>query len=242
MSTISITTPQNIEVEYDLASLGERVVGFILDRLIVIAYVVGMIMFIGFSDLKNFVQNNLWLTVFLVIPIFFYHVLCEVFLNGQSFGKRIMKMKVVSIRGNEPTLSQYLMRWIFRIVDFNLFSPTIALIVVAITKNNQRVGDLVAGTTLVKTIARTKLEDTLFVEEIGENYEPNYPEVVDLKDSDMQLIKEILNNIQKSGNTMLAVQAMYKIEQMIGIKSKHEPVTFLYTILLDYNHLTSKEK
>ncbi|MFY7901022.1 MAG: hypothetical protein ACOVNY_12610, partial [Chitinophagaceae bacterium] len=75
-----------------------------------------------------------------------------------------------------------------------------------------------------------------------ENYELHYPEVIDLKDNDMQLVKEILNNIQKSGNTMLAVHAMNKIEAAIGVKSKHEPVTFLYTILVEYNHLTSNKQ
>ncbi|MFY7899338.1 MAG: RDD family protein, partial [Chitinophagaceae bacterium] len=207
MNTISITTSQNIELEYDLASLGERIAAYLLDFAILILYVILFMTIIGLSAIASFIDKNMWLALFLSFPVVFYHLLCESFLNGQSFGKRIMKIKVISIKGDEPSLSQFIIRWIFRMVDFTFFSPVLALISIAISKNKQRIGDLVAGTTLVRTVARTQFEDTIFSQEIPENYEFHYPEVIELKDNDMQLVKEILNNIQKSGNTMLAVHA-----------------------------------
>ena len=46
-------------------------------------------------------------------------------------------------------------------------------------------------------------------------------------------------NIQKSSNQLLAFQTMHKVEIILNIKSQHEPVTFLYAVLSDYNHLST---
>ena len=112
---------------------------------------------------------------------------------------------------------------------------------VAATENHQRLGDIVAGTTLVKTRPRTAVNQTLYMPVAETNYVANYPEVTQLSDSDMQLVKEVLMNVQKSGNALLAVQTMHKIEDVLKIRSRHEDaVSFLYVLLNDYNHLTSK--
>ncbi len=240
MSTISITTTQNIELEYDLAGLGERIVGRILDGLLLAIYVF-LIVFvvIGTASLGSFIENNIWLLFVFIAPVVFYDLACETLFNGQSLGKKIMGIKVISLNGEQPTLGQYLIRWLFRLIDFSFTGSLCALIMVAATEKRQRLGDLVAGTTLVKTRPRTGIHQTLFVPSEVE-YEATYPEVVNLSDRDMQLIKEVLINVRKSGNTMLALQTQQKIEQVLNIMSRQEPVDFLYTVLADYNKLASK--
>jgi len=114
----------------------------------------------------------------------------------------------------------------------------LAVIMVAVNEKRQRLGDIVAGTTLIKTTPRTSINDTLYVPVAETNYRVTYPEVINLKDSDIQLIKEVIVNVHKSGNTLLAYQAMEKIETVLTIKSQHEPLTFLYAVLSDYNHLS----
>jgi uncharacterized RDD family membrane protein YckC len=243
MSTISITTTQNIEVEYDLASLGERVVGWILDVVLIIVYILVLLFtIIGLNDLVPFVRNNGWMVFFFILPIFFYDLACEVLFNGQSLGKKVMGIKVISLNGEQPSLGQYLIRWLFRLVDFTFTNNLCALIMVAATEKRQRLGDTIAGTTLVKIKPRTSIQQTLYVptDEEDKVYNATYPEVVNLSDSDIQLVKEVLINVQRSGNTMLALQAMNKIEQVLQITSKQEPSNFLYTILADYNNLASK--
>jgi hypothetical protein len=112
---------------------------------------------------------------------------------------------------------------------------------VAATEKHQRLGDIIAGTTLVKTRPRAAMQQTLYMPVAETNYVANYPEIVQLSDSDMQLVKEVLINVQKSGNNLLAYQTMEKIESVLRIKSRHEdPINFLYALLSDYNHLTSK--
>ena len=98
---------------------------------------------------------------------------------------------------------------------------------------------MVAGTTVIKTEPRVAFQDTLFVP-TQETYTVSFPEVVQLRDSDVQLIKEVQLNVHRSGNTMLAFHAAEKIKSLLGIQSQLEPVHFLNVVLADYNHLASK--
>ena len=241
MAVISITTTQNIELEYDLASLGERIVATIIDLVIFFGYVIIVNLFASSSG--GFFTNDFgWVIYFLVmLPVTFYSLLSETFLNGQSVGKRVMGIKVISLNGHQASFGQYLIRWLFRLADLWMSSFILATIMVAVTDKHQRVGDVVAGTTLVKTRPRSSMQQTLYMPVAETTYNVNYPEAVQLSDNDMQLVKEVLINVQKSGNNMLAYQTMKKIESVLNIQSRHEdPVNFLYTLLSDYNHLTSK--
>ncbi|HEX8334575.1 MAG TPA: RDD family protein [Segetibacter sp.] len=242
MNTIKITTSQNIDVEYELGSLGDRVLGRILDGLVIIAYCLIFAAIVGFGGIMEFIVENVWLVVIVImLPILFYDLLCEMFLNGQSFGKKIMKIKVISLNGEQPTFSQYLIRWLFRLVDFSLSSSLVALVTVAVTDKRQRLGDIIAGTTLVKTTTRVNIDDTLYVQTAPVDYKVTYPEVINLNDRDIQLVKEVLINVRRSGNTMLAVEAQHKIESVLKIKNLHaDPMSFLHVILADYNHLASQ--
>lgn len=240
MAVISITTTQNIALEYDLASLGERIVATIIDLVIMAAYLFLITMVLS-SSAGTFDNGAAWLYIFLFLPVAFYSLLSEQFFNGQTVGKRVMGIKVISLNGNQASFGQYLTRWLFRLVDMWLFGFVLATIMVAVTERHQRIGDLIAGTVLVKTKPRTALQQTLYTPVADINYTANYPEVINLRDSDMQLVKEVLINVQKTGNTMIALQMMRKIEAVLNIQSKHaEPVNFLYAILSDYNHLTAK--
>lgn len=240
MAFISITTPQNIELEYQLASLGDRIVATIIDMLIMAGYVILVSIITGFAS-DFFGRGFAWLYVIIFLPVTFYTLLSETLLNGQTVGKRVMAIKVISMSGYQPAFSQYLIRWLFRLVDLWFFSFVPAVITIALTDNHQRIGDLIAGTTLVKTKAKSNLQQTIYIPELKQDYYVHYPEVLNLNDQDMQLVKDVLLNVQKTGNSLLAVQTMQKIEQVLRIKNRHtEAMDFLMTVLRDYNHLTSK--
>jgi uncharacterized RDD family membrane protein YckC len=241
MSTVSITTTQNIELEYELAGVGDRIVARIIDMLIIIGYVLLFMGIIGFGNFSGFTSDNAVLFfVLIVLPIVFYDLLFELLMNGQSPGKRVMGIKVISLNGMQPSFSQYLIRWLFRLADFGIGGGLIALTTVAATLKHQRVGDLVAGTTLVKTKQRDNFQQTLYVPAIDTNYIVTYPEVIKMKDIDMQLIKEVLIRVRQTDNTYLAFEAARKIEETLHIKMQSEAIPFLQTVLADYNHLSSK--
>lgn len=238
MSTIRITTSQNIELEYDLSSVGERIVAYIIDMLIIIAYFI-LVSILFFNRSLGRASDTLIYVV--ILPALFYHLGSEILMNGQSVGKKAMKIKVISLDGGSASLGQYLIRWVFRLVDFTVSSWLAGLIAVAATEKRQRVGDLVAGTTLIRTVPRATFQETLYVPPVPAEYQVRFPEVEKLSDKDMQLVKEVIMNVRKSGNSMLALQAAEKIEQTIGVtRGQLEPGAFLMALLADYNAITSK--
>ena len=152
-----------------------------------------------------------------------------------------MKIKVISLNGAQPSFSQYLLRWLFRLVDFSLSGSLAALICVAASEKKQRVGDMVAGTTLIKTVPRTTLQHTLYVPtEDKPAYQAMYPEVIHLSDAEVQLIKDVIMNVNRTRNSTLAYQAAEKFKQILNVQTQQEPWAFLHQLLTDYNQIGSK--
>jgi uncharacterized RDD family membrane protein YckC len=99
MEPITVTTTQNIGLEYELASLWERIAGRIIDGLIIGAYAV-LVALIIFNT--NLWDNFQWGLILFVLPVFFYDLISEVWMNGQSVGKRVMHIKVISLGAAQP--------------------------------------------------------------------------------------------------------------------------------------------
>jgi uncharacterized RDD family membrane protein YckC len=240
MNTITITTTQNIELEYELGSLGDRIVGAIIDWVVIFAYIVILGVTISVINIR-LASGFMFLMVILLLPIFFYDLLSELLLNGQSLGKKVMGIRVISLSGQQPSVSQYLNRWVFRLIDMTFTWNMLAVILVAATEKKQRLGDIIAGTVLVKIKPRTTLNDTWYHPEEGTAHTVTYPEVINLKDHDIQLIKEVLISVRRTGNTMISLEAQRKIEQLLNIKSRHDDSrVFLQVVLADYNYLSSQ--
>jgi len=113
-----------------------------------------------------------WLMTLFFLPPFLYQLLCEIFLNGQSVGKKLLRLKVIAADGGQPSISQYLIRWLFLTIDIPsawiIFAISVqaipwwwiififsGLICVIVTPYSQRIGDLVAGTILIDTRSHT---------------------------------------------------------------------------------------
>jgi uncharacterized RDD family membrane protein YckC len=238
MQTITIQTSQNIELEYELAGVGDRLVAYLVDFLIYVGYFFAVLL----VEEATGSFTGFWTYFVIYLPILFYQLACEVLMNGQSLGKKVKNIKVISLDGNQPNVGQYLIRWMFRIVDDMISSGIVAIVTISLSEKAQRVGDMLAGTTVVRTNRRTKMEDTIFMETI-EQYTPHYPQVINLSDSDISLVKEVINRYIKNAhnNAPLLYKAYDKIRAVLNISSDHDPLEFLQTIVKDYNHLTSKE-
>jgi len=238
MQTVTVHTTQNIDIDYEVAGLGER----ILARLIDIAFFIGLgILFVilGFAaSWPKVFSITLGVLFFLIYSL--YDLVSEVFFNGQCIGKYYMKIKVISLNGARPSTSQYLLRWLFRIVDFGITSGVCALISVAVSYKKQRVGDIVAGTTLIKVVPRTKMDSLVFMP-TQDDYKPIFTTVTQLTDNDIVLVHEVLSNYKKTGNTVLIYNMATRIKQHLGITlPEHmEDYRFLQTIVKDYSYLTS---
>lgn len=240
MSTIKITTTQNIDIEYELAGIGERMVATILDLLIKGAYVFITLLIIFSTHMPD---TTAWIyaTVVIILPIAFYTLVSEIFMNGQTIGRRTMSTRVVSLDGGQATVGQYVTRWLFQPVDFYVTSFLCAFVAVVLSDRSQRVGDMIAGTIVIKTsIPRAGFHQTVIAQPVfPDNYTVTFSEAASLTDAEMQLIRDVVLTVQRTGNTGLAYQAAEKIKQTIRIQSSLEPMDFLYVLMNDYQYITA---
>ena len=241
MNTIIIPTSQNIELEYPIAGSGDRISAGLIDWVVQGGYLI-LVLLIN-SKLGNPLDEVGW--VFATLSATCYHLGCEVMFGGKSLGKLIMKMQVIRMDGSAANLSGYLLRWALRIVDVWMsiifMAPgAVGLITMSINKHGQRLGDILAGTTVIKLKLVTTFGDTMFME-TGEGYEVVFPEIQHLSDKDMSILKEVLDAGVKSDNPDLLHRLAGKVKEVAKIESQMPPRAFLETLLRDYNHVFGKE-
>lgn len=232
MRGLAINTSQNVRLEYEIASVGERILAALLDYFIFFGWV---ILCATLSDLVKF-EFNVYVMLVLTLPMVFYHLLCEIFFNGQSIGKRTLRIRVLKKDGTQPSIGAYLMRWIFRIVDCGIGSGSVAVICILINGKGQRLGDIAAGTTVVRTVRRTRLED-IRVRETPPDYVVTYPQVLTLSDKDIATVKRVLKKSVHTGKLEMLVPLAEKVSSVMDIQPRQEPYAFLTTLLADYHHL-----
>ena len=181
---VRVTTPENIAFQYQLAGPFRRVLGYALDVVIactifgiisVIAWL--LVLFIGLPlarlmnatwilDALTGIVSGLMMATWFAIN-WFYGAYTETYYNGQSPGKMITSLRVLSVDGSEIDGAQATLRNLFRLLDvmpmlpisFIFWTPEyssagppccmVGLIVMAATSKYQRVGDLVSGTIVV---------------------------------------------------------------------------------------------
>ena len=136
----------------------------------------------------------IWILLMTLI-IMAYPLYMEIFNNGQTVGKSVMSIRVMCLDGSKPSKTASMLRWLLYLIDIFM---GMGLFFVVFSKNCQRVGDLAAGTTVVK-VKREKrpfvLSDYQFTK-VG--YLPSYPEVTKLNMRQVSVIENVLytNNDQ----------------------------------------------
>lgn len=234
MPTIQVRTAQHVLIEYPVAGVFDRILAFIIDGLIMGAYLILL-----FWVLVEAQPMSKWLTVVIYLPVFFYHLLFEIAMNGQSPGKRALNLKVVRLDGDSPTIGNYLLRWILWPIDVYIVG-SVAISCILLSKNGQRLGDLAAGTTVVKMERPAVRTSQEIIQALQEDHTVTFPMVVQLQASDIKLIKDALEMNRQMGNIQPVLHLTNKLKQLHGIETDLPPVKFLYTVLKDYHHLTSR--
>jgi len=254
MLLVKLDTGFNIEVEFSLSPFHRRFFAWLID-----ATIQGTYLWLGNKILNGLVgydwSDDTWPQVLFLLPFLFYHVVSEIIMNGQSVGKMAMQIKVMTAQGGEPSISQYLIRWLFRIVDFPVFLfiqlmtgynnwwliPFVfaGLISTIATPKSQRVGDLVAGTILIDLKNRTSWQDTVFTE-VESTYQPRYPQVMQLSDRDINTLKNIIETVKKRNDYDLSLKIADRIQSKLKMNSNQDSLEFLQTLLKDYNYYSTK--
>ncbi|MDQ1857275.1 MULTISPECIES: RDD family protein [unclassified Chryseobacterium] len=248
MSQIAINTSQNVNINFNIAGVGERMLAFIIDLLIRIAYVVIILyLFFNIFDL-GYLLNGLdgWSirAVYLVLtfPIYIYPLVLESLMEGQTPGKKLMKIKVVKIDGYQASFADYMIRWVFRIVDVS-FAGVVGLISMIVSKNNQRLGDIASGTAVISLKNNINISHTI-LENIHENYVPSFPQVIALSDNDMRIIKDNYTKALKVDDRQIISKLSEKIKSILKLEIDPTKMTerqFINVIIKDYNYYTGKD-
>ena len=194
MKPLEFENTQGINLQYVVASTGERILAYVIDAVIMLLYflITGLVFQPKTSD------ESILYTIFIALPVYFFYSLLFEWLNdGQSLGKMAMGLKVVRVDGRPVAGYDYLMRWIFRWLDIYATMGTLAAILVSATARGQRLGDILADTTVIQTRAgRISLKRVLKLGQLRK-YEPKFPQVLALTEEQMMIVKEVLSRNKK---------------------------------------------
>lgn len=243
MKIVEVKTTQNVTITYDLAPLRERILAFVLDSLIK-SFAVFLLSFIFTVILE--VRGDAGLIIFMVFVfpvVTFYTLFFEVVLHGQTPGKKMMKIKVIKLNGKQANFQDYLIRWIFRLIDIYITAGISGSMMILSNRNNQRAGDLLSNTVCVRAESKggISLKEILRIDS-KMNYEPVYPGIRSFHEEDIVLIKSALDRQRKYRNLGhdhavidLSERVAKKLE-LDGVPA--DRVGFLRTVLKDYIVLT----
>ncbi|MEJ7673879.1 MAG: RDD family protein [Chitinophagaceae bacterium] len=265
MPIIQIATPFNIDLEFEIAEFHKRLFAYIIDFFVLLLYLMVMKnLYYGRFDRPSpgFMESHIGIDILTIsVPMLLYSLGSELLMHGQSLGKKIMKIRVISLEGGEPTLGQYLIRWMFRawewpflfgyvffstesIVAYSLvtgFLGIIVVIIIGVTKKSQRLGDVAANTVVVNTRSKLSVHDTVFMEITQPGYLVKFPEVLKLTDRDINTIKNVVSHFYKTRNADTVTRVARKVQDVLKVGTDMYALDFLEKLLADYNYLATKE-
>ncbi|MCZ2391064.1 MAG: RDD family protein [Acidobacteria bacterium] len=161
--TLIIETPERVELEFSLASIGNRFMAVGIDHLIQFLSIILIAWFFAWIASVNsldgiFEDSPKWVTAIMILAVFVvfasYFTVFEWLWNGQTPGKRLMKLRVVREDGRPLTLWEAIARNLLRIADaapgFVIPIYSVGLITIFLNRRDQRLGDIFAGTVVIR--------------------------------------------------------------------------------------------
>ena len=236
MSELQINTTQNVKIKFTAVGAGERLLAFIIDTAIKIGYLLVLNWTFGvFENMDEWSQ--IAINTVLSFPVMFYTLALESLLEGQTIGKRALKIRVVKIDGYQASLADYVIRWFFRIADVYIFG--LGFFVIMFSNKQQRLGDMVAGTAVIALKDKVNISHTI-LENLREDYKPTYPNVIKLSDNDARIIKDTFTVARSAKDYQTLIKLRNKLVEVVEIKTVKQKtdIEFIDVILKDYNFYT----
>lgn len=231
--TISIHTPQQVVIQYDLASTLNRTFAALIDMMITLVCISIIL------GLNNYLNDQLFSGWLIFIVWTFYHPFFEWIWTGQTPGKKMMGLLVISNTGEPLGMEQIVIRWVFRSLDIFLTLGSLAVLLISSTEKNQRLGDLLAGTLVIKN--KTDLDFKLRDIEKFHSIQANvlYPQVRNLSESDVLFIRKLMfadHLYDAKTYEILLSETAFRISQTLRIPYQEsiDPKSFLEQIIQDY--------
>lgn len=263
MANLIVKTTFNTKLNLDTDSLAKRIFAFAIDFGVIFLYIIFISWVMSWFDIdlggtfKADADRIAWGWISLLsLPILFYTLFSEVISGGYTLGKYAVGTKVVKISGFQPTFVDFFIRWIFRMVDIYFFLiisivaggaisrifsvytiGLVGIIVITRSKRGQRLGDVVAGTSVIKSKVQHSMNITI-LKELSADYKPLYTQVLKLSDNDARIIKETYESARKMNDYKLIRKLVVKLETVMNIKNESDPNVFIERVLKDFNYYT----
>lgn len=238
MESIDITTGQNIVIKYEPAGIIRRMFALLIDFIIITVYVIVIIFLIvdWKIDFPTPIENFL-LFVFLA-PAVLYFLLFEVFSGGRTPGKMALGIRVTMADGTRPSLTSYFLRYLLLPIDF---STWLGALFILFSKKQQRIGDMAAGTIVVRHVKPPVLDLDKDFYEFLPDYKPTFPQVELLSDGQIRFISNILFGPKNKRSISSSISSLsQKVKEVIKVESSLEDRLFLETVVRDYNYYAAQ--
>jgi uncharacterized RDD family membrane protein YckC len=165
MDDYIISTPEMVDISYDVARLGTRFQAFAIDSLIqaAVMLLLNLAANLGLASVDYAASD--WyaalVLLFIALIAYGYFLFFEIALKGQTPGKKLMKLRVVRKDGRPADLSSLLVRNLLRVIDSLPVFYTAGVLCMFVSRDSRRIGDLAAGTIVVFERRRAELHTIL---------------------------------------------------------------------------------
>jgi uncharacterized RDD family membrane protein YckC len=239
MESIDILTGQHVTIHYEPAGIIRRGCALILDFIGMLLYAYIIIKAIGDWDIETYIPHRLRNIAFFIVflPVICYHFFFESLMGGRTPGKVIAGTRVTNLDGSTLGLTAYFLRWLLLPVDLFPTGMGIGGLFIAFSKYHQRVGDLAAGTVVVRNVKPPKLDLDTDFREFSDDYRPTFHNMELLNDKQIRFISYLLYGPMNRRAVASSLQALsLKVKDLLKIQTDWDDRRFLETIVRDYNY------
>jgi uncharacterized RDD family membrane protein YckC len=231
----AIETPEQVELELRLANVGSRASAFILDSLIQLVFIVvlAFVLFAGLGFESHWSKDDqrlgrlpsaiaVVITLAMFVVNVFYFSIFELLWNGQSPGKRALKLRVLRDTGHGIDARASFIRNLARMVDVLPSLYTLGILTIFFDGKHRRVGDMAAGTLVVRD---EKPADALDVAAVNARHWPAWMTI-----AEQELVADWLDRralLPPSAAQQVAAKLAASLVTAHGLQTPADPVQFL---------------
>lgn len=250
----TVDTPENIEFSYNIAGIGSRFLATIVDTLLLLLMqlIVATVMIVLISSVEPILGDgatSILVAVWLLLSFLFlwgFYTFFEIFWNGQSPGKRLVRLRTVREGGRPITFATSAIRNLVRLIDFLPGFYGLGVLTMFIDRRARRLGDLAAGTLVVKERAAVSLESLTRQTEAlplpprpaGAPPPDLLPNLHVLTDTDYDLVQEFLRRrgqLAQQNRLNLGTQLAQGLGTRMGMQVQpNDHMLFLERVARDY--------
>lgn len=236
-----IVTPEAVVLEFAEAGLGSRTLGFLVDLGVRLAIMWAVLTGLGFGapvlgDTVIIIAMTISVTGVLLV----YPVVCETIWNGRTVGKMLVGLRVVTVEGAPVRFRHAAIRSALGLVDFLATAGSAAIFCALATRRSQRLGDLVAGTIVVRERqAGSHAQPIIFQPPPGWEAYVGALDVSGLDDELYVLARSFLLRVHEMRTSARYERGM-ELATLVGarinaeVPTQHHPETFLHAVAAVY--------